>query len=290
MRTVKQVSALTGVSVRTLQFYDEIGLLKPTSVTEAGYRLYGGEALEVLQQILFFKELDFPLKEIKAILENPAFDRRAAFAEQRTLIALKRERLDRLLELLDRLVKGENGMEFEQFGMDEYFRRAEAFKRTHGLEIAARMGSLEAFDGMLADLRAREGEIAALAEEQYGGVEAFTRAMEHNLGAYLEHGPAVAPEDAAGLAARTDALTRRLLADLGRDPASPEVRALTGELIAFAQACSAGADMGENHWGFLAGQYAENPAFIQAADGKYGAGAAAFLSRAIRAYLDAPAQ
>lgn len=198
MRTVKQVSALTGVSVRTLQFYDEIGLLKPTSVTEAGYRLYGGEALEVLQQILFFKELDFPLKEIKAILENPAFDRRAAFAGQRTLIALKRERLDRLLELLDRLVKGENGMEFEQFGMDEYFRRAEDFKRTHGLEIAA------------------------LAEEQYGGVEAFTRAMEHNLGAYLEHGPAVAPEDAAGLAERTDALTRRLLADLGRDPASPE--------------------------------------------------------------------
>lgn len=82
MRTVKQVSALTGVSVRTLQFYDEIGLLKPTSVTEAGYRLYGDGALEVLQQILFFKELDFSLKEIKAILENPSFDRRAAGADR----------------------------------------------------------------------------------------------------------------------------------------------------------------------------------------------------------------
>lgn len=288
MRTVKQVSALTGVSVRTLQFYDEIGLLKPTSVTEAGYRLYGDGALEVLQQILFFKELDFSLKEIKAILENPAFDRRAAFAGQRALIALKRDRLDRLLELLDRLLKGENSMEFEQFGMDEYFRRAEDFKRTHGAEIAARMGSLEAFDGMLADLRAREGEIAAQAAQTYGGVEAFTRAMEQTLGAYLEQGPAVAPEDVAGLAAQTDELTRRLLADLGRDPASPEVRALTGELIAFTESCGGGAGMGENHWGFMAGQYAENPAFIKAADGKYGAGAAAFLSRAIRAYLDAP--
>lgn len=289
MRTVKQVSALTGVSVRTLQFYDEIGLLKPTSVTEAGYRLYGDGALEVLQQILFFKELDFSLKEIKAILENPSFDRRAAFAGQRALIALKRDRLDRLLELLDRLLKGENSMEFEQFGMDEYFRRVEDFKRTHGAEIAARMGSLEAFDGMLADLRAREGEIAALAAEEYGSVEAFTRAMEQNLGEYLDHGPAVAPEDVAGLAARTDELTRRVLADLGRDPASPEVRALTGELIAFTESCGGGADMGENYWGFMAGQYAENPAFIEAADGKYGAGAAAFLSRAIRAYLDAPA-
>lgn len=287
MRTVKQVSALTGVSVRTLQFYDEIGLLKPTGVTGAGYRLYGDEALETLQQILFFKELDFSLKEIKAILENPAFDRRAAFAEQRALIALKRDRLDRLLELLDRLVKGENGMEFEQFGMDEYLRRAEAFKRTHAAEIAARMGSLEAFDGMLADLRAQEGEIGALAEQAYGSVEAFTRAMEHNLEHYLEHGPAVAPEDAAGLAARTDELTRRLLADLGRDPASPEVRALTEELIAFTETCSGGADMGENHWGFMAQQYAENPAFMKAADEKYGPGAAAFLSRAILACLDA---
>ena len=62
MRTVKQVSAITGVSVRTLQFYDEIGLFKPTRITDAGYRLYDDNALEILQQILFFKELDFTLK------------------------------------------------------------------------------------------------------------------------------------------------------------------------------------------------------------------------------------
>lgn len=86
MMTVKQVALLTGVSVRTLQFYDEIGLLKPTKLTDAGYRLYDEDSLEVLQQILFFKELDFTLKEIKGIMDNPLFDRKAVFEKQRALM------------------------------------------------------------------------------------------------------------------------------------------------------------------------------------------------------------
>ena len=71
MRTVKEISGLTGISVRTLHYYDEIGLLKPTQKSDAGYRLYDDRALEILQQILFFREFDIPLKEIKAVLENP---------------------------------------------------------------------------------------------------------------------------------------------------------------------------------------------------------------------------
>ena len=73
MRTVNEVSKLTGVSIRTLQYYDSIGLLKPTEYTEVGYRLYDEEALERLQQILLFRELEFPLKEIKDIIYNPNF-------------------------------------------------------------------------------------------------------------------------------------------------------------------------------------------------------------------------
>ena len=75
MRTVKEISELTGISVRTLHYYDEIGLLKPTQKSDAGYRLYDDRALEILQQILFFREFDIPLKEIKAVLENPALER-----------------------------------------------------------------------------------------------------------------------------------------------------------------------------------------------------------------------
>lgn len=68
MKTVKEVSVLTGISVRTLHWYDEIGLLKPSAVSDAGYRLYDDKALERLQQILFFREFDLPLREIKSVL------------------------------------------------------------------------------------------------------------------------------------------------------------------------------------------------------------------------------
>lgn len=99
MRTVKEVSQLTGVSVRTLHHYDALGLLKPTKVTQAGYRLYDDTALERLQQILLFRELEFPLKEIKAILESPNFNRNQALEQQITLLKLKKEHLENLIDL-----------------------------------------------------------------------------------------------------------------------------------------------------------------------------------------------
>ena len=80
MMTVNEVSKLTGVSIRTLQYYDTIGLLKPIEYTESGYRLYDDTSLERLQQILMFKELEFPLKEIKKIIDAPNFDRNKALA------------------------------------------------------------------------------------------------------------------------------------------------------------------------------------------------------------------
>ena len=108
MKSISQVAKLTGVSIRTLQYYDEIGLLKPSKLTAAGYRMYDDNTLQILQQILFFKELGFPLKEIKAILEKPDFDRIAAFKKQKELFLLKRDRLDRLIQLLEGLEKGED--------------------------------------------------------------------------------------------------------------------------------------------------------------------------------------
>lgn len=75
MMTVNEVSKLTGVTIRTLQYYDKIGLLHPTGYTEAGYRLYDDTALETLQQILLFRELEFPLKDVKKIITAPDFDR-----------------------------------------------------------------------------------------------------------------------------------------------------------------------------------------------------------------------
>ena len=99
MRTVHEVSKLTGVSIRTLQYYDKIGLLHPAEYTESGYRLYDDTALEKLQQILLFRELQFPLKEIKRIIESPDFDRGKALEQQITLLTLKKEHLENLIDL-----------------------------------------------------------------------------------------------------------------------------------------------------------------------------------------------
>lgn len=88
MRTVNEVSKITGVSVRTLHHYDAIGLLKPTKVTEAGYRMYDDTAISRLQSILLFRELQFPLKEIKSILDSPNFDPAEALTQQIELLTI----------------------------------------------------------------------------------------------------------------------------------------------------------------------------------------------------------
>ena len=99
MMTVHEVSKLTGVSIRTLQYYDKIGLLRPTEYTEAGYRLYDETALETLQHILLFRELEFPLKDIKDIIQSPVFDRNKALDQQIALLQLKKEHLENLIDL-----------------------------------------------------------------------------------------------------------------------------------------------------------------------------------------------
>jgi DNA-binding transcriptional MerR regulator len=103
--TVKRTAKIAGVSVRTLHHYDEIGLLKPSSHSAAGYRLYQEQDLQRLQQVLFFKELGFDLKEIKRILADPDFDRRRALVEHRKLLLERQERFGRLIQSVDRTLK-----------------------------------------------------------------------------------------------------------------------------------------------------------------------------------------
>lgn len=105
---IKEFAKLTGVSVRTLHYYDEIELLKPSAVDEQnGYRFYDEESLTRMQEILFYRELDFPLKEILLILSSPDYDKQTALKEQKRLLTLKKERLERLITALDGAMKGE---------------------------------------------------------------------------------------------------------------------------------------------------------------------------------------
>lgn len=131
MMTVHEVSGLTGVSIRALHHYDRIGLLHPAEISESGYRLYDDTALARLQYIMLFKELQFSLKEIKEILDSPCFDRDRALDQQITLLEMKKEHLQNLIELA-RGIKtiGVKHMDFTAFDtrkMDEYAKQAKAY-------------------------------------------------------------------------------------------------------------------------------------------------------------------
>ena len=131
MKTVREISRITGVSVRTLHHYDAIGLLKPTQVTDAGYRLYDDTALARMQTILLLRELQFPLKEIRDILDSPGFDPVLALEQQITLLEMRREHLDNLIRHAREIQrKGAYMMSFKPYNtakMDAY--AAEAKKK-----------------------------------------------------------------------------------------------------------------------------------------------------------------
>ena len=139
--SIGSLSKLSGVSIRALHHYDQIGLLRPSEVAESGYRYYDDTAVERLWQILFYRELDFPLTEIGEILSSPSFDRNRALTEHRNLLLQKRARLDRLIELVSNTMKGETTMEFKPFDTSEI----DALREQYAEEAKARWGNTEAY-------------------------------------------------------------------------------------------------------------------------------------------------
>lgn len=106
MLTVKEISDLTGVSVRALHYYDEIGLFTPTERSAAGYRLYDNESLEILIQILFFREFDIPLKKIKTILNEATPDRKNSLLMQKIALTAKKDYMECLISSIDSILNG----------------------------------------------------------------------------------------------------------------------------------------------------------------------------------------
>ena len=186
MKTISQVASLTGISTRTLQYYDEIDLLKPSELTPSGYRLYNDEALEKLQQILFYKELNFKLNEIKEILQKPEYDKIEAFKKQKKLLSLKRSRIDKLIALLERLEKGESCMSFKEFDLSDYIQALENFKKSNSDLIIKYWGNVENFDRFVRKIKDDESEVAKLAIKYYGSIEKYTEAMTYNLEHFSE--------------------------------------------------------------------------------------------------------
>lgn len=150
---IKEFAAFTGVSVRTLHYYDEIGLLVPACVDRStGYRYYDGNSLLRMQEILFYRELDFSLKSIGEILSSPDYDKQKALKEQKHLLMLKKERLEGLISAIDGAMKGENVMSaFDNSKFESYKEEAKAkWGKTEAYREYEQRGSRDTGDGLMA--------------------------------------------------------------------------------------------------------------------------------------------
>ena len=285
MKSISQVAKLTGVSIRTLQYYDEIGLLKPSKLTAAGYRMYDDNTLQILQQILFFKELGFPLKEIKEILEKPDFDRIAAFKKQKELFLLKRDRLDRLIQLLDRLEKGEQCMSFKEFDLSDYINALEDFKSNQTETVIQHWGNIENFDMFIQKIKDDENHVAKLAIQQFGSIEKYTEEMKHNLEHFSEimnEWYSQVPEEML----KKDKFLK-LASHKGEDVASEPVQSIVEEIISSIPTTTSKLLVGsaENYCRMMIDTYSNNY-LSKVFDTKHGAGSSEYIVKAFRYYSE----
>lgn len=292
MRTVKQVSDLTGISVRMLHHYDKIGLLKPTDFTKAGYRLYDDEALQTLQQILFFKELHIPLKEIKDIMNSAHFDKMKSLEKQKKLIILKRDRLNNLIDLINKTLKGENTISFEEFDMNEYFNVLEEFKTEHEDKVIKLWGSVHKYNDYIEKVKSNKDKLAKTAIKQYGSIKKYAEATKNNLNnsnmlnlseKYEEFKNDFLKDNHPKL----KELFKKLTSDLTKDPSSKDIQKIAEEITTIAKKDYEAFNMvnGDEHWYYMTNLYSAYPDWIEKVDKKYGKGASKFIGKSLKNYL-----
>ena len=284
MKAISQVAKLTGISTRTLQYYDEIGLLRPSEVTDSGYRMYNDDALQELQQILFFKELGFKLNEIKEILQRPDFDRIAAFKKQKELLLLKRNRTDRLIQLLERLEKGEQCMSFKEFDLSDYISALENFKSNQAEEVIRHWGSVENFDMFIQKIKDDEEHVAKLAIQEFGSIEKYTEAMKHNLEHFseiMENTLSQIPEEM-----ETEDKFLKLASHKGEDVTSDSIQNMVKEIIAYAHGNAPSELVGDddNYCHTIIDTYS-NDYLKKVFNTKHGEGASDYIVKAFERYV-----
>ena len=214
---INEAARLAGVSERTLRYYDRIGLLRPSAMTDSGYRLYDEDALQRLQQILFFRELGFPLAQIREIMDSPGYDRDEALRRHRALLIAERDRLNGLIELAERTLKGESDMSFDAFDRSEIERQRDAYAE----EACARWGSTDAY-------AESERKTAGYGKEEWTMIEQEAGEIFAAFAALRGHAPD--DPDVQALVARWQAhitkhyyaCTKEILAGLGQMYAADE--------------------------------------------------------------------
>lgn len=274
MKTIREVSVITGLSIRTLRYYDEIGLLKPARLTEAGYRLYDDRALEKLQEILFFRELEIPLGDIKKIMENPSLDKEQILRAQKSMLEKKRNRLNSIIELITDRMKGVNTMSFSEFNQNDVTMIIEKMKKALPEEQFERFmkeyggGSVEAYQERLERGLNEENNKASLLK-WYGGkekvIEAYTpiQNMEELRKAFDE----LLREFAAHIGCGGDGREHEMVAEL----ADLYKRMLN-------------MDNARNYLLDLAEEYLKYGKIAEVQDEQYGEGTTRYMAEAIRRY------
>ena len=279
MRTVKEISDLTGISVRTLHYYDEIGLLKPTAKSAAGYRLYDDKSLEILQQILFFRELDFPLKEIKDMLGKSSLETDRVLQVQRGLLVAKKERLERLIAHIDRILTGGQTINFEVFSKAElkelYQTMIENMTTEQETEFLGRYGNVETGREKFLEEVATEAAQKNLQKvvKWYGGKEKAMNASKNAKGA----------ESIQDYQKQLDEIMRKLAEKKEEPVDSPEVTILMEEYDSVVKEMFQMDDASRIMLD-MAATYRSNPEIQSVQDEMYGKGVTVFLAKVMEAF------
>ena len=281
LRRVKEVSELAGVSVRALHYYDEIRLLSPTEISEKGYRLYDERALERLHQIRVFRELEFSLSDIKRILDNPSLDRNRILAKQREMLCLKRERLGQIIASIDRMMEGEEKMDFVVFDKTElcamFDDTVRNMNKTRMDIFTGYYGSLEAWKLRMlrgADDKKVQERYAKLVE-WYGSKEAVMEAAKNPPDS----------EETVLCQKRIGEIQKELSRFVGTSADSKEVRQLIEEYDRVAKRLYQMDNVKRVLLAIAAG-YRRRKDVQEAVDSVYGAGTAVYMGEAIAAYYN----
>lgn len=276
MKTVKDVSEITGISIRTLRYYDEIGLLKPTELTEAGYRLYDNKALEKLQEIMFFRELEIPLIDIKKIMDNPNYDKERALLAQKSLLEQKRNRLNGIIELITDVMKGVNTMSFGAFGNEEVQKMVNhtlsCMSKESLDEQVQKYGSMEKYKEYLISGFANERATADLLK-WYGSKEKVMEAVMQSTGS-VEEIKQGQDENAK--------IYKQFMA--AKETGNMEMAHSAVEMLAENYKTMFMLNNARNILIDLAKEYSSNEKLAEATDKQYGAGCAEYIAKAIKLY------
>lgn len=278
MMTVKELSKLTGISVRTLHYYDEIGLFLPTEKSEAGYRLYDDKALEILQQILFFREFDIPLKDIKAVMENPELEKNEILKMQRNMLIKKKERIEKLIKSIDDILKGDNNMDFTIFNkteLEEMFQNMIELMPDDIKNLSIKeFGSIEEWKKHYIEVSSSEEMQKSYRKvvEWFGGKDKFMEISQKPISKEL----------AISYTKRLDSILQKLADKIGCDVDSFEVKEIIGELgVVMKQITQI-----KKEKGLMLSyvSYYRNEKIKPKIDEKYGEGASEFFAKAIEEF------